>query len=236
MELWTRPPRHPEAAGDDPATVSILTTEHFTLQTARSATISESIGRTSTFLSTVSGGLVALSLFASAAKLGPAFVLAAFALGLTLVLLGLTTYLRVLENATEDIYYAQGIARIRHRYLQRAPELEPVFLQSGHDDLASLLGNMSVKSSRTQLLVTSASSVAVVNSALLAALGGGLAAELGRGPNLELGWVFAAALLIGALSLWGHIRYERQFWERFTAWSVPLYPARPPESQSINLK
>jgi hypothetical protein len=43
-----------------PAAVTVLTTEHFTLQGARAATISESTGRATMFLSSVSGGLVAL--------------------------------------------------------------------------------------------------------------------------------------------------------------------------------
>ena len=40
-----------------PAVISFVTTEHFTLQGARSSTISESTGRASMFLSAVSGGL-----------------------------------------------------------------------------------------------------------------------------------------------------------------------------------
>ena len=53
--------------------LSIITTEHFALQGSRSATISESTGRASMFLSAVSGGLVALGLIATAARLGSAF-------------------------------------------------------------------------------------------------------------------------------------------------------------------
>jgi len=40
------------------ATVSFVTTEHFTLQGARSQTVSEATGRASIFLASVSGGLV----------------------------------------------------------------------------------------------------------------------------------------------------------------------------------
>jgi len=40
-----------------PATVSFVTTEHFTLQVARSSTIAEATGRASTFLGAMSGGL-----------------------------------------------------------------------------------------------------------------------------------------------------------------------------------
>jgi hypothetical protein len=53
--------------------LSIITSEHFALQEARSATISESVGRASRFLTAVSGGLVALGLMATATRVGSAF-------------------------------------------------------------------------------------------------------------------------------------------------------------------
>ena len=63
------------------ATVAFVTTEHFTLQGARSQTVSEANGRASIFLQSVSGGLVALGLMATAAHIGTAF----YALALTLL-------------------------------------------------------------------------------------------------------------------------------------------------------
>lgn len=59
--------------GPRPAAVTFVTTEHFTLQGARSSTISESTGRASVFLGAVSGGLIALGLVATAARTGVAF-------------------------------------------------------------------------------------------------------------------------------------------------------------------
>jgi hypothetical protein len=53
-----------------PAAVSFVTTEHFTLQGARSATIAEATGRASMFLGAVSGGLVGLGLVATATGVG----------------------------------------------------------------------------------------------------------------------------------------------------------------------
>ena len=49
----------PDHADGDPcpAAVTFVTTEHFTLQGARSSTISESTSRASVFLGAVSGGL-----------------------------------------------------------------------------------------------------------------------------------------------------------------------------------
>ena len=64
----SRPPGDPR-----PAAVSFATTEHFTLQGARAATVAESTGRASMFLVAVSGGLVALGLVATASRVGTAF-------------------------------------------------------------------------------------------------------------------------------------------------------------------
>jgi hypothetical protein len=62
------------AHGDPrPAAVTFVTTEHFTLQGARAATISESTGRASVFLGAVSGGLIALGFLGQASHLGTAF-------------------------------------------------------------------------------------------------------------------------------------------------------------------
>jgi hypothetical protein len=63
-----RPQRDPR-----PAAVTFVTTEHFTLQGARAATIAGSTGRASMFLFSVSGGLVALGLVATSSRVGTTF-------------------------------------------------------------------------------------------------------------------------------------------------------------------
>ena len=57
-----------------PAAVTFATTEHFTLQGARSSTIAESTGRATMFLASVSGGMVALGLIATNARLNVLFL------------------------------------------------------------------------------------------------------------------------------------------------------------------
>ena len=64
-----------------PAAVTFVTTEHFTLQGARSSTIAEATGRATMFLGAVSGGLVALGLVATTSNGGAAF----YAFGLILL-------------------------------------------------------------------------------------------------------------------------------------------------------
>jgi hypothetical protein len=110
------------------AAISFVTTEHFTLQGARSSTIAESTGRASMFLASVSGGLVAFGLVATATGTGGAF----FAFGLvllpTLAFVGLVTFERTLQSAIEDLGYARRIARLRAYYFDTAPELTPYLL------------------------------------------------------------------------------------------------------------
>ncbi len=71
----------PQSAGIHGRRRTFVTTEHFTLQGARSATIAESTGRATMFLSSVSGGLIALGLIATASRVRNAF----YAFGLILL-------------------------------------------------------------------------------------------------------------------------------------------------------
>ncbi len=112
------------ADGDpSPAVVTFVTTEHFTLQGARSSTISELTSRASVFLGAVSGGLIALGLVAAAAKIGAAFYAFGLILLPTLAFVGLATFHRVLQTGTEDLAYARRIAQVRDYYFDHAPEL-----------------------------------------------------------------------------------------------------------------
>jgi hypothetical protein len=118
-----------------------LTTEHFTLQTARSATISDCNGRVALYLSTVSSAVVALAFIGQIAHTGSAFFLFALALLPALVLLGVLTYLRLVETAIEDLFYARAINRIRRHYLDLGPDVQRWFLLAGCDDPHTFMVN-----------------------------------------------------------------------------------------------
>ena len=60
---------------NSPIMVTVMTTEHFVLQTARSAGITETVGRAAIHLAAVSGGLVALAFTGQLSRLGAAFYL-----------------------------------------------------------------------------------------------------------------------------------------------------------------
>jgi hypothetical protein len=114
----------PEHDGDPrPAPVTFVTTEHFVLQGARAATIAESTGRASMFLFSVSGGLVALGLVATASRIGTAFYAFGIVLLPTLAFVGFVTFERVLQSALEDNGLMRRIALLRRYYFDNAPEL-----------------------------------------------------------------------------------------------------------------
>jgi hypothetical protein len=116
-----------EGRVDPPAAaVTFITTEHFTLQGARAATIAESTGRATMFLTSVSGGLVALGLVATASRVGTAFYAFGLALLPTLTLIGLVMLERALQSGIEDYGYARRIAVLRSYYLRRPRNLRRI--------------------------------------------------------------------------------------------------------------
>jgi hypothetical protein len=86
-----------ERRGPAAGRVTFVTTEHFTLQGARAATIAESTGRATMFLGSVSAGLVALGLIAAATRIGATFYAFGVVVLVTLSFVGTVTFERVLQ-------------------------------------------------------------------------------------------------------------------------------------------
>jgi hypothetical protein len=192
----------PLAVNGDQRLLQALTTEHFTLQTARSATIMETNGRSTLFLSTVSSAVVALAFIGQVADDSQPFFLFALAVLPTLFFLGLLTYLRLAQNAGEDLLYSRAINRIRRYYLD--PAAPSWFLLSGHDDIHGATANMGLVASSRHLLSHAATMVAVTTSMIggvfVALAVGGLGA--GRVP---VAVAAAAGVLVSvalAAALW----------------------------------
>jgi hypothetical protein len=73
---------------NSPAVVTVVTTEHFVLQTARSAGISEVNGRAGFYLAAVSSGLIALAFIGQLSRLGTGFYVFGLVLLPTLAFVG----------------------------------------------------------------------------------------------------------------------------------------------------
>jgi len=205
----------PDQADSDPraAAVTFVTTEHFTLQGARSATISESTGRAGVFLQAVSGGLVALGLVATAAKTGVAFYMFGLILLPTLAFVGLATFHRVLQSGIQDLAYAGRIAQLRDYYFEHAPEMAGYLPRPAESLPAPGRGI-----GRWQQFVTVAGMVAVITAVLAGSAGGLLAAEI-SGHSLAAALV--AGVVVAAAALTGLMRYQNSAWIRGTMASAP---------------
>jgi hypothetical protein len=199
--------------GADPrsAAVTFVTTEHFVLQGARSATIAESNGRANMFLAAVSGGLVALGLVATASRLGAAFYGFGLVLLPTLTFVGLVTFQRALQSSIEDTEYARRIVLLRGFYFGHAPEIAPYLLSVAP---AERLLIQRVPGDRWQGYRTVAGMIAVI-TAVLAGSTAAMAAILISDHSL------AAAVVSGTLvalpTMIAMIRYQDSAWERAAA-------------------
>jgi hypothetical protein len=217
-----------EAAGmaeteDTQALLTALTTEHFTLQGARSQTVGESAARSSLYMFSVSSALIALGFVSQVSEGGEVFQLFALAVLPTLFFLGVFTFVRLVQSSIEDIRYGRAINRIRHYYIERAGEDARYFLMSGHDDPRGVIWNMGLDGSyRLQIFFSTASAVCVVNSVVGA---GGVAILLGVTLELPLAVAAVAGVAFLAASVAVHMRYDRRRHERAWAGVRAIFPS-----------
>jgi hypothetical protein len=132
-----QPPTHvmPIASIDDPRTITLLTTEHWSLLSARSLAYNEAFVRAGMFLTFLSTSFVALALIAQAMSFGRDFLsVAALVLAFDFVI-GLTTFLRMNGANLDDLRANHGMARLRHAYTQITPIVTPYFTTPTHDDI-----------------------------------------------------------------------------------------------------
>ena len=182
------------------AFISALTTEHFVLQTAASATVTEAAARSSLYVFALSSSLVAIG-FTSQVK--SVFFIFTVSVLTAVFLLGLVTIVRLVDTAVENLGYLTGIARIRRYYRTLTPDASVHFAEGTgrwpeeknppsqvHGRIASLLG-------------TTAAMIALVNSFVAGAVVTlGVGAMLGReylAAALSCGVVAAISLMVGFL-------------------------------------
>jgi hypothetical protein len=191
-----------------PATVAFLTTEHFTLQGARAATIAESTGRATMFLGSVSGGLIALGLVATATKLGTAFYAFGLVLLPLLAFVGVVSFERTLQTGIEDYGYARRIARLRAYYFDQAPELLPYLLSIPASERLPVQG---LPRDRWQGWRSIATMVAVITAALAGSAAGLLAAVA---ADHSLAAALPAGATVGTAIIWMLMRRQYAAWAR----------------------
>jgi hypothetical protein len=170
--------------------MSALVTEHFALQSASSATISESGSRAALYLSALSSGLVAIG-FASASRKSLAAL--AFSVLPTVYILGWFTAIRLVETSIQNIVCGRRIERIRRFYASLDPRYRDLF--AADYDASGVHG---VRYAGRSVLFTMASMVLLVN----AVLGGATATLIGiLGGHLPAVAATVIGLAVGAGTL-----------------------------------
>jgi hypothetical protein len=200
------------------AFLSALTTEHFVLQTAASATVTESASRASIYILALSSSLVAMGFAVQSPEAFAPFIASVLP---AVFVLGLFTVVRLVDVTLEYQHCLRGIAHIRGYYRTLGPE--------GADYFAAERGRWPEARSTPPLqlgatigfLTTTATMVASIN-AFVAGAGLTLLSRhllgLQTWANLMMGLAGAAGLVA--------VFFVYQKW-RFRL-AEPAVPATPP--------
>lgn len=210
-----------------------LTTEQFVLQSGRSMTVADASSRSILFLSTISSTLIALAFIGQISRLGGVFFLFAIVLFPSLVFLGLVTFERVLQSAIEDMVCMRGMNRIRHYYVELAPQVKDYFILSTFDDEAGDHGNMCMPKQWWQLFLTTAGMIGAINSILAGAFAGLLLYHLFALPLLPC---LGAAIVIFLLVLVAHQWYQWRSWRRAEGCLKVLFPSEAEEECEVPIQ
>lgn len=190
----------------DPRSITLLTTEHWSLLSARSLAYNEALARAGMFLTFLSMSFVALGLLSTASGFSSDFlVITALVLTFDLII-GLTTFGRILGANFDDFRSMHGMARIRHGYVQMAPLVGRYLTTPTHDDVSSVNaaygpGESSWLADALYGLTTAAGMVGLIVAMLVGLLGAvfALLAGVSGGMVLVIGSAVAIAAFVGLL-------------------------------------
>ena len=123
----------------------------------------------------LSASIIALALLADATGFGPHTTTLALVLLPVVLLLGIATYVRLVQINNEEFQLVLAMNRLRHAYLTIEPGLEPYFTTGHHDDERGLvatymLGHPSRRWLLVHFVINTPTIVATVDAALAAAI------------------------------------------------------------------
>ena len=205
--------------------LSALTTEQFNLQTARMGTIAEANGRSTLYLGALSSAVIAIAFVGQANELGDSFYLFALLLLPPVFLLGLLSFLRLVQTSIEDMVYALGSFRIRQYYLGLDPAAAPFFPPTDPQGMTKLERIGVVATGRLQMLLTAASMVGCIN-AIVGGMTVGLAVRSLLEASVPVAAVTGTLVALGLAALC--FGYQVRRFRRAAAVVPELYQGRSP--------
>jgi hypothetical protein len=185
----------------DAVRAQLLATEHWSLLATRSMTWNEIFSRASMFITVLSAAVVALALVAQATAFGPGFRLFALLVLPVVLLVGVATRMRLSDANIEDLGLVMGMNRLRHAYLELAPELEPYFVTAHYDDQASVGQTYSLgyRSSPSRVLASTPTLIGAIIVVVVGVLAALIANTLGAPDAVAVVVGIIAALLTAVL-------------------------------------
>jgi hypothetical protein len=182
--------------------LQVLATEHWGLLATRSLAWNESFTRAGMFLSTLSGAIVALALVAQATQFGEEFTLFALVILPVVLFIGITTFIRMGSSNYYDALCVVGMNRIRHAYLQIAPEVEPYLVMGTHDDDKSVglsMGTPPGTNFAVDIIVSTPFVLATINSVIGGIVATLVAQQLGLETPLAIALAVVAVVAVFGL-------------------------------------
>jgi hypothetical protein len=182
---------------------AILATEHWSLLATRSLIWNEAMSRATVFLTVLSASIIALALLADATGFGPHTTTVALVLLPIVLLLGIATYVRLVQFNAEEFQIVLAMNRLRRAYLAIAPGLEPYFTTGHYDDERGLVTTyMLYRPTQARLwlhfMVNTPTIVATVDAALATAFVV-LVTQAAEAPRAAV----VAAGVVAFLVVWG---------------------------------
>ncbi len=195
------PVRPGQGTVPDAVRVQILATEHWSLLANRSLIWNETFSRATMFLTTLSAAVVALALVSQATDDGDDFTLFALLVLPLVLLLGIWTSIRLRVAWDEDVWMVVGMNRLRHAYIDIAPDLERYFVTSCYDDMAGVMKSYSPTgpSRITRIMASTPVLVGTINSALVGVITTLIVEFFGHPPLIHVGAGAIAAVAAGIL-------------------------------------
>ncbi len=182
--------------------LQILTTEHWSLLSTRALSWNEAFSRATMFLSALSGAVVALALVAGATTFDRGFVTFALFLLPVVLFAGVATFVRLVEINHEDVGWVIGMNRLRHAYLDAAPDLRAYFVTGSYDDEPGIMATYGATAGPggfAHEFITTPGLIAVVDGVLAGAIAAIVGIYTGLDTRLALALAVGAALVTVAL-------------------------------------
>lgn len=143
--------------------LDIMTAEYEALREARALVHTSSNNSANLFFAAISGATIAFTLIGQLSGVGETLFLTGLVVLSASLLLGLVTFVRVLEGHIANRVYIRGMNRIRRYFVELAPIVADYVILPVNDDVPTFL-SVDFAPSRWAILLSAAGTIAIINS------------------------------------------------------------------------